>query len=82
MSLLTTSKTKMSVAQGIIETSTKGKTMEYGKLVALTQIAFDYATPEEAGVAVGKLLYSGSPDSVIDHLASLLTETISKQVSK
>jgi hypothetical protein len=71
----------MSVAQGIIETSTKGKLMEYGKLVALTQVAFGYSTPEDAGVALGKLLYSGSSDAVINHLVSLLNEAIAKQVS-
>lgn len=50
--------------------------MEYGKLVELAKIAFGYETIEEAGVAVGKLLYSGSPDVVIDRLAELLIETI------
>ena len=76
MSLLTTSKTKMSVAQGIIETSTKGKLMEYGKLVDLAKIAFGYETIEEAQISVGKLLYSGSLDNTINRLADLLIETI------
>jgi hypothetical protein len=66
----------MSVAQGIIETSTKGKLMEYGKLAELAKIVFGYETIEQAEVAVGKLLYSGSSDQQITRLADLLIETI------
>lgn len=53
--------------------------MEYGKLVDLAKIAFGYDTTEEAQIAVGKLLYSGSPDYVIDRLAELLIETLKEK---
>lgn len=53
--------------------------MEYGKLVDLAKIAFGYETTEEAQIAVGKLLYSGSLDATIERLADLLIETIKEK---
>jgi hypothetical protein len=50
--------------------------MEYGKIVELTQEVFGYETIEEAGVAVGKLLYSGSSDRTIANLVSVLTNAL------
>lgn len=52
--------------------------MEYGKLVDLAKVAFGYETTEDAQVAVGKLLYSGTPDEVINRLADLLIDAIKK----
>lgn len=52
--------------------------MEYGKLVELAKVAFDYETNENAMVAIGKLLYSGSSDEQIQRLANLLIEEIKK----
>lgn len=50
--------------------------MEYGKLAELAKIVYDYDTIEQAELAVGKLLYSGSSNEQIERLANLLIERL------
>jgi hypothetical protein len=66
----------MSEGGCIIILSAKGNQMEYGKLVELAKVAFGYETTEQAAISVGKLLYTGSSEEQVEHLANLLFEAI------